>query len=69
MVPGFGRPVLLRRERMSRARCMVARSPGNSDHSSLSAVISMAQACPNLCVGRNVFLKHQANWNTVCGEI
>ena len=34
---------------------------GNSDHSSLSAVISMAQAVPNLCVSRKVFLKHQAN--------
>ena len=31
---------------------------GNSDHSSLSAAISMAQAVPNLCVGRKVFLKH-----------
>ena len=31
---------------------------GNSDHSSLSAVISMAQAVPNLCVIRKVFLKH-----------
>ena len=29
---------------------------GNSDHSSLSAVISMAQAVQNLCVGRKVFL-------------
>ena len=38
---------------------------GNSDHSSLSAVISMAQAVPNLCVSRTVFLKHQVNWNTV----
>ena len=37
---------------------------GNSDLSSLSAVISMAQAVPNL-----VFLKHQVNWNTVCGAI
>ena len=39
---------------------------GNSDHSSLSAVISTAQAVPNLCVSRKVFLKHQVNWNTVC---
>ena len=31
---------------------------GNSDHSSLSAVISVAQAVPNLCVSRKVFLKH-----------
>ena len=35
---------------------------GNSDHSSLSAVISTAQAVPNLCVSRKVFLKHQINW-------
>ena len=42
---------------------------GNSDHSSLSAIISMAQAIPNLCVSRKVFLKHQVNWNTVCGAI
>ena len=42
---------------------------GNSDHSSLSAVISMAQVVPNLSVSRNVFLKHQVNWNTVCGAI
>ena len=41
----------------------------NSDHSSLSAVISMAQAVPNLCVSRKVFLKHHVNWNTVCGAI
>ena len=41
----------------------------NSDQSSLSAVISMAQAVPNLCVNRKVFLKHQINWNTVCGAI
>ena len=40
---------------------------GNSDHSYLSAVISMAQAVPNLCVSRKVSLKHQVNWNTVCG--
>ena len=42
---------------------------GNSDHSSLSAVISMAQAVPNLSVSRKVILKHQDNWNTVCGAI
>ena len=39
---------------------------GKSDHSSLSAVILMAQAVPNLCVSRIVFLKHQVNWNTIC---
>ena len=42
---------------------------GNSNHSSLSAVISMAQAIPNLCVSRKVFLKQHVNWNTVCGAI
>ena len=42
---------------------------GNSDHSSPSAVISMGQAVPNMCVSRKVFLKHQVNWNTVCGAI
>ena len=42
---------------------------GNSDHSSLSAVISMAQSVPNLCVSRKLFLKHQVNWNTVCGAM
>ena len=41
---------------------------GNSDHSSLSAVISKAQAVQNLCVSR-IYLKHQINWNTVCGAI
>ena len=39
----------------------------NSDHSSLSAIVLMALAVPNLCVTRKVFLKHQINWNTVCG--
>ena len=42
---------------------------GNAHHSSLSAVIAMAQAVPNLCVSRKVFLKHQVNWNTVCDAI
>ena len=42
---------------------------GNSDRSSLSAVISMAQAVPNLCVSRKGFLKHQVNCNTVCGSM
>ena len=42
---------------------------GNSYHSSLSSVISMAEAVPNLCVSRKVFIKHQVNWNTVCGAI
>ena len=25
--------------------------------------------CCHLCVSRKVFLKHQVNWNTVCGAI
>ena len=40
---------------------------GNSVHSSLLAVILMANAVPNLWASRKVFLKHQVNWNTVCG--
>ena len=47
-------------------RVSVVTPIGNSDHSSLSAVISMAQAVPNLCVSLKVFLKHQVNWNTAC---
>ena len=52
-------------------RVAVVAPIGNSDHSSLSAVVSMAQAFPNLSVSRKVFLKHQVNnyWNTVCGAI
>ena len=50
-------------------RVAVVAPIGNSDHSSLSVIISMAQAVPNLCVSRKVFLKHQINWNTVCGAI
>ena len=42
-------------------RVAVVARISNSDHSSLSAVISMAQAVPNLCVSRKVFLKHQVN--------
>ena len=42
---------------------------GNSDHSPLSVVISMAQAVPNLCASRKVFLKHQVFRNTAYGAI
>ena len=38
-------------------RAAVVAPIGNSDHSSLSAVISLAQAVRNLCVTRKVFLK------------
>ena len=41
----------------------------DSDHCSLSSVFSMAQAVPKLCVSMKVFLKHQVNWNTVCGAM
>ena len=50
-------------------RVSVVAPIGNSDHSSLLAVISMAQAVPNLCVSRKVFLKHQVNWNAVCSAM
>ena len=60
---------LLRTDVPDLVRVAVVAPIGNSDHSSLLAVISMAQAVQNLCVSRKVFLKHQANWNTVCGAI
>ena len=41
----------------------------NSGHSSPSVVISTGLTVPNLCFSRKVFLKHQVNWNTVCGAI
>ena len=50
-------------------RVVVVAPIGNSDYSSLSSVISMAQAVPNLCVIRKIFLKHQVTWKTVCGAI
>ena len=50
-------------------RVAVVAPTGNSDHSSLSAVISMVQAVKNLSVNRKVFLKPQVNWNTVCRAI
>ena len=50
-------------------RVAVVAPTGNPDHFSLLAVISMAQAVPNLYVSRKVFLKHQVNWNTICGAI
>ena len=46
-------------------RVAVVAPIGNSDYSSLSVVISIAQAVPNLRVSRKVFLKHQVNWNAV----
>ena len=49
-------------------RVAVVAPRGNSDRSSLSAVISTAQAVPNFCVTMKVFLKHRVNWN-VCGAI
>ena len=50
-------------------RVAVVAPIGNSNYSSLSAVISIAQAVPNLYVSRRAFMKHQFNWNTVCGTI
>ena len=60
---------LLRTDVPDLVRVAVAAPIGNSDHSSLSAVISMAQAVSNLCVSKKVFLKHQVNWNSVYGSI
>ena len=42
-------------------RVVVVLPIDNSDHSSLSGIISMANAVPNLCVSTEVFLKHQIN--------
>ena len=50
-------------------RVAVVAPISNSDQSSLSADISMAQAVPNICVSRKVFLKHHINWNLACGAI
>ena len=50
-------------------RVAVVAPIGYSDHSSLSAVILLAQAVPNLCVNKKVFPIHQVNRNTVCGAI
>ena len=50
-------------------RVAVVAPIGNSEQSSLLAVISMSQAVTILCVGRKVFLKHQVNWNAVCGAM
>ena len=40
-------------------RVAVVALKGNSDHSSLLAVISITQAVPNLCVGGKILLKYQ----------
>ena len=50
-------------------RVIVVAPTCSSDHSSLSAVISMAQDVPNLCISRNVSPKHRVNWNIVTGAI
>ena len=50
-------------------RVAVLAPTGNSDHSSLLAVISMARAVPNLCVSMKVFLIHLVDCNPVCGAI
>ena len=66
---GEGTLDLLMTEVSDFVRVAVVAPIGNSDHYCLSAVISMAQAVPNLCVSRKVFLKHQVNWNTFCDAI
>ena len=50
---------LLMTDVLDLVRVAVVAPMGNSDHSSLSAVITMAQAVPNMCVRRKVFLKQQ----------
>ena len=50
-------------------RVAVVAPIGNSDRSSLWAVITIAKAVPNWCVSRKVFLKHLLTWNTFCSAI
>ena len=52
---------LLMTDVLDLVRVTVVAPIDNSDHSSLSAVISMGLAVPNLCVSWKVFLKHQVN--------
>ena len=49
--------------------CFVVAPIGNSDHSSLSTVISMAQAVPDLCGRKKGFLKYWVNFYTLYGAI
>ena len=54
----------------TRVRVAVVPPTGNSDHSSLLAIISMAQAVPTLHVSRKVILNHQiTNCNNVFAAI
>ena len=46
-------------------RVGVAAQIGNSDHSSLSIFILMAQAVLNYYISIKGFMKHQVNWNIV----
>ena len=64
-----GTPDLLMTDVPDLVRVAVVAPIGNLDHSSLSAVISTAQAVPHLKASRKVFLKHQVNWNAVRGAM
>ena len=50
-------------------RVAVVAPIGNSVHSTMSAVISIVQAVPDICISRKVFLKHKVNLNTVFDSI
>ena len=50
------------------ATVAVVAPTGNSEHSSLSAVISMDHFA-SLCVIRKAFCKYHVNWNAVCSAI
>ena len=60
---------LLMTDVLDLVRVDVVAPMGNSEHSTLSTVISIAQAVPNLCLSSKILLKHQVNWNTVIGAI
>ena len=50
-------------------RVAVVAPVDNSHHSSLSAVVSIEQTIPNLCVSKKVIPKKQINLNAVFGAI
>ena len=52
---------LVKTDVLDLVRVAVVAPIGNSNYSSMSAVISMTQVVSKLCVSRKVFLKHQVN--------
>ena len=42
---------------------------GSSDHSAIGFAVKVAQFVPNVCIRREVFLKHRVNWNAVLDDL